>query len=113
MKKSYIKNSNIGNLHLIEIRTPLRNLNLIAMKNTNFYGLLICSAGFLINSGCTEETISTLSPTNTIPLVSPPNSASAPSAYAGQDFQVILPTDFCWLSGGYGEHGNIKVEKTL
>ena len=89
------------------------------MKNTNLYGLLICSAALFINSGCTEESLATGSPISTVPQpdtvppTSPPNSSSAPSAYAGQDFQVILPTDFCWLSGGYGENGNIKVEKTL
>lgn len=89
------------------------------MKTINLYGPLLCSGALFIHSGCTEDTLSivpptiTVPPTNTVPPTSLPNSDLAPSAFAGQDFQVLLPTDFCWLSGGYSENGNIKIEKTL
>lgn len=84
------------------------------MKMINTLRIFIFGAAILINNGCTEgDTLYEAPPTNTVPPTSPPNSASTPSAYAGQDFQVILPTDFCWLRGGYSENGNIKVEKTL
>lgn len=114
-----MNNPNIGNLHLIKIRTLTIPLNLIIMKTITLYGLLLYSAALLINSSCTDDTLPTVTSTNTVPSTntippaSPPNSASTPSAYAGQDFQVILPTNFCYLSGGYSENKNIKVVKTL
>lgn len=81
------------------------------MKRINLYGLMLCIAASLINSGCTEETLPTgpptsiLPPTYTIPpVIEPP---TPPTVYAGADFQVILPTDFCWLSGSYGDIGHI------
>lgn len=70
------------------------------MRNTNFYGLLICSAAMLISSGCTEDTLATGSPPSTPPTVTEPP-YPAPNASAGYDIQVILPNDYCWLEGGY------------
>lgn len=84
------------------------------MKNTNSYGLLLCIAALFINSGCTEETLATGSPTYTVPPTNtvpdtdtvPPKDTSeplkpAPNASAGYDIQVILPNNYCWLEGGY------------
>lgn len=81
------------------------------MKRINLCGLLLFNAILLINSGCTEDTLATGSPTSTPPTVIQPS--TPPTAFAGEDFQLILPTDFCWLSGAYSEDGNIKVEKLL
>ena len=79
------------------------------MRNTNFYRLLMCSAALLINSGCTEDSLDAGSTTSAPPTVIEP--LMPPTAFAQADFQVILPTNFCWLYGSYG--GNIKPEKTL
>lgn len=82
------------------------------MKTTNLLGLLLFSVTLLTNSGCTEENqptspprTTTFSPkTNPLTINSAENSAenSQLSAFAGADFQIILPIDFGWLSGGYG-----------
>ncbi|MDI5948818.1 PKD domain-containing protein [Flavobacterium yafengii] len=72
------------------------------MKRINLYGLLLCIAALLINNGCTEETLPRVSPINTVEQQN-----SAPISFAGGDIQVILPTNFCWLSGGYSHSGTI------
>ena len=80
------------------------------MKNNNFYRLLICSAAMLISSGCTEDSLDTGSPPSTPPtVIAPPK---PPVAFAGRNFHVVLPKDFCWLSGENYQNGNLKVEKT-
>jgi hypothetical protein len=78
------------------------------MKRINLYGLLLFSTTLIINIGCSEESQSTVPPTYTAPpkdTTEPPN--SAPTASAGGDIQVILPTDFFWLSGSYSDNALI------
>lgn len=79
------------------------------MKNTNLCGFLICSIALLLNSGCTEDTIATGSPTNITPPIN-----TAPTAQdiklnvsAGEDLQVTLSSDsrFLILSGHYFARG--------
>lgn len=77
------------------------------MKRVNLYGLLLFSTTLLINSGCSQENqiLPPVSPTlPAIPQTDPIETVSqAPISSAGQDFQVILPTDFVWLSGSYSD----------
>ena len=80
------------------------------MRNTNFYRLLLCSATMFINSGCTEDSLDKGSPPSTPPSVMAP--PRPPTAFAGNNFYVTLPQDFCWLLGNFNQNGNIKVEKT-
>lgn len=82
------------------------------MKRINLYGLLIFSTALLIISGCNEETLSIATPSITPPpgTAPPPETAEPPISYAGEDFQILLPQDFCWLSGSYNETGNNKIE---
>ncbi len=61
------------------------------MKRINLYCFLILSTILLIDSGCTEDS----SASNTIE--SPINSN------AGEDIQLLLPTNFSWLSGSYSD----------
>ena len=88
------------------------------MRNSNFYGLLICSAALVINNGCTEETLPTgpstsmHPPTYTIPPATEPPTPS-PTVSAGDDLQVILPTNFCWLSANYSYVEVVNIEKIL
>ncbi len=78
------------------------------MKRINLYGLLISITTLLIISGCTEETLS-----NTpSPVITKPSNLSSLS-YAGGDIQVLLPTDFCWLSGVYNAPESITIENAL
>lgn len=69
------------------------------MKTINLHMLLLCSLALLINTGCTIDTL----PTNIVPHT-PEASNAAPNAFAGSDIQVILPTDFVWLSGSYSDN---------
>lgn len=69
------------------------------MKRINLYGLLICSAIMLLNSGCTEKTLATGSPTyiahptNTLPTTQ----NIKLNVFAGEDIQVILSSDSRFL----------------
>lgn len=58
------------------------------MKRINLYGLLLFSATLIINSGCSEETLSTVPPT-----------VSPPIANAGIDQTVKLPANSVTLNG--------------
>lgn len=87
------------------------------MKRTNLYGLFICTAALLINSGCNEEALPTgpssiPPPTYTVPPAAEPP-APLPAVSAGEDLQVIWPTDFCWLSGNYSYVKALDIEKIL
>ncbi|WP_348813256.1 PKD domain-containing protein [Flavobacterium maritimum] len=76
------------------------------MKTTNLLGLLLFSVTLLTNSGCTEENQPTSLPkTNPLTINSAENSELI--SFAGVDFQVILPIDFGWLSGGYAYNETI------
>ena len=69
------------------------------MKTNNLYGLLLCSAALFINNGCTTDTL----PTNIVPH-KPELPHSALTTSAGANIQVILPTNFVWLSGSYSDN---------
>ncbi len=82
------------------------------MKRTNLYGVLICTAALLINTCCNVETLpidhstSTPPPTHTVPPKTE-TPANAPTAFASEDLQVILPVNVVWLSGAYSDIGTI------
>jgi len=82
------------------------------MKTINLYGLLFCSAALLINSSCTEDSLPTVPHTNTVPPTTEPQTP-IPTVSAGEDLQVILPADFCWLSGNYSYVEARDIDKIL
>ena len=73
------------------------------MKKINLVQYLVFIMIILLNTDCKKET-----PLSS-PLSNPSPSNTAPKANAGQNIQVLLPVDFCLLSGSASDaESNIK-----